>query len=299
MSNFDNYVDGILRGTYLTRREKQAWKEELLGHLEEATEAAVHRGAVPDEALKSVITSFGSAAVVRTKIIRETFGVSPVWFLTASAASFLVFVLSLFVNMRVGDVNPTGHLPIPTPQWVLFTNHYLPMSSTMWAGLSVMFFMLIYTRKRVDRISALVSMIPFFIVWIIDRVPHHSSSPRMLFYSPSWASSGPLGVPETTGYVLLFVLCLAMYAWTRNRRVSLISCYVSIALTLWPMVRDTVQTTLWNTTKNPIFWGHSYPDKYSLWYAIFSIVVRFIVVGLILYMSTKMDLASAKKSNAR
>ncbi len=91
----------------------------------------------------------------------------------------------------------------------------------------------------------------------------------------------PLGPPEMTGYLMLLAVCLAVYTWTRNRIVSLTPWILSIILTIWPILRDTVQTALWNLTSNPIFWGHAYPDAYYLWWSILTILVRLIVLGFI------------------
>lgn len=171
------------------------------------------------------------------------------------------------------------------------------MSFSAWLGLSVACFMLLFTRTRIDRIATLVSMAPFLIIWFIDKTTYHLWSLRNLFFSTSELVTAPLGSLAMAGYLLLFVLCVTLYAWTRNRAVSLIPWVVSIALTLWPMARDTVQTALWNWTNNPIFWGHNYPNSLLSGYAALTIIVRLLVLGLYMYACKKMDSIRLRNSN--
>ncbi|WP_236613849.1 hypothetical protein, partial [Alicyclobacillus acidoterrestris] len=42
----------------------------------------------------------------------------------------------------------------------------------------------------------------------------------------------PLGTSEMTGYLMLLVVCFAIYTWTRNRTVSLTPWILSIILTI-------------------------------------------------------------------
>jgi branched-subunit amino acid transport protein AzlD len=296
--NFENYITKILRGTFLSKREKQLWMEEMIGHLEDSLESRIKNGMTHDEAYISVTKSFGSINDVRTKIIHETYGISPRWFVTASVMSFICFVLTLFVNMRVSDVIPSTLTPIPTPHWVSFLDYHFPMSPSAWAGLTVLFLMLVFTRKRKDRFAVFVSLLPLFIVWLVDRMPYHLFSIQELFFTTDVSMMiQPFGIPELTGYVLLFVLSLALYVWTRNRIVSLTLWVISISLTVWPILRDTVQTALWHFTNNPIFWGTSFLDPYYLWRSILTVLIRFIILWLYLYSCKKIDSIGLRKSN--
>lgn len=296
MMNFEQYINDILRSTYLRKREKQAWKEEMLGHLEEATASSVSLGAVRDEAIAHAMNSFGHVAQVRRRIIRETYGLSPRWFLLGSVLSFVGLVVSLFVNMRVGDINPHNMRPIPTPDWVLFLRYHFPMSFAAWAGLIVVFLMLIYTRKQTDRIAVFASIAPFFLVWMVGRMGHHFFL-SALFFAGSPIMQ-PFGQPELIGYMVLFVLSVSLYLWTHNRMISLTPWAVTIALTMWPLLRDTVQTALWHWTNNDIFWGHSWPYSYVLWYAGLTLIIRCIVLCVYLYVCKKLDRTRVRKSSA-
>ncbi|GEO27893.1 hypothetical protein AAC03nite_36780 [Alicyclobacillus acidoterrestris] len=296
MKNFDNYFYSVFKGTYLSKREKQVWLEEMQGHLEASIEQAIKRGLTEHEAHASAFASFGTAREVRRRIIRETYGVSPRWFLTLSLLCLTVFVTSLFVQMRMNDVIPSTLTPIPTPRWVVYWNHNLFLSHLQaWIGLAVLLFMYVFTRKRSDRIAVFLSLTPFCIVWLIGRMTHEFSMSSMVF--AGYPIMAPLGPPEMTGYLMLLAVCLAVYTWTRNRIVSLTPWILSIILTIWPILRDTVQTALWNLTSNPIFWGHAYPDAYYLWWSILTILVRLIVLGLFIYGCRKVDAIRFRKSH--
>ncbi|EPZ47965.1 permease prefix domain 1-containing protein, partial [Alicyclobacillus acidoterrestris] len=148
MKNFDNYFFSVFKGTYLSKREKQVWQEEMQDHLEESIEQAIKRGLTEEEAHASAFASFGTAREVRRRIIRETYGMSPRWFLTLSLLCLMVFVISLFVQMRMNDVIPSTLKPIPTPRWVVFWSHNLT---------------------------------PFCIVWLIGRMTHEFSMNSVVF----------------------------------------------------------------------------------------------------------------------
>lgn len=297
MTDFDSYFSKVFKHVYLSKRENQAWREEMQGHMEEAVESAINNGMTKEEAYESALVSFGSVKEVRHRIIRETYGLSPSWFLISSSLCFIIFLVSLFVQMRVGDVIPTTMKPMLTPKWVvLWNNNPFPSHIQAWLGLAVVLFMLIYTRKRSERIAVFLSLAPFFVVWLFVRMTHDFSLSSMMF--AGYPIMEPLGASEMAGYVLLFVVCLAIYIWTQNRKVSLTPWIISISLTIWPILRDTVQTALWHITSNPIFWGHRYPDFYFLWWSILTILVRLIVLGIFVYTCRKIDAIRLGKSHA-
>ncbi|QQE79078.1 permease prefix domain 1-containing protein [Alicyclobacillus sp. SO9] len=294
MNEFDSYFSKIFKGTYLSKRERRNWKEEMQGHLEEAVQSGIKRELNQEEASKSALASFGTVKEVRRHIVRQTYGISPNWFLASSALFLTIFMISMFVQMRAQDIIPATMKHLPTPNWVLLwnTNPFLSHLQA-WLGFAVAFFMLIYTRKRTDRIALFLSLAPFYIIWFIVRIAHQFSLDAVIF--AEYPIFQPLGGPELAGYLLLLVLSLASYAWTGNRKVGLAPWILSIALTIWPMLRDTVQTALWHITNNPIFWGHRYPDSYYLWWSILTILVRIIILGLFLYGCRKIDAVRLNK----
>lgn len=110
----------------------------MLGHLEEAVKLAIGNGTPQDDAYDLAIASFGSTKNVRRRIVRDTYGDSPHWFLIGFIFTMIGFVTSLYMNMRFMDVIPATFKPIPTPQWVMYLKYPVPMSSSSLAGLSVL-----------------------------------------------------------------------------------------------------------------------------------------------------------------
>ncbi|WP_067620981.1 permease prefix domain 1-containing protein [Alicyclobacillus acidiphilus] len=297
MTRLDDYVSQILRHTYLSKREKRAWKEEMLSHLVEAKTSAENRGLTEDEAIAKAMAAFGTVREVRRRIVRETYGVPPYWFVSLSIACLVVFGVSLFANMRWHDVIPGTTQQIPTPKWVLWWNdNPAAAHAQLFVGLAVVFFMLVYTRKSVDRAAVFASLAPFVLVWFLGKLTHQYSLHTMVF--ASWPILAPFGASEFVGYVLLLIVCLALYLWTRNRAVSLVPWILSIVLTVWPILRDTVQTALWHLTDNPIFWGHAYPDSYFLWWSILTIMVRCVVLALFMFGCRRIDLLGLRETTA-
>jgi hypothetical protein len=156
--------------------------------------------------------------------------------------------------------------------------------------------MMIYTRKGSDRTAVFVSLVPFLVVWLVSKAAHFLTS--SVFFSNYWYNYSAFGPAELTGYTLILATCVGMYAWTRNRIVSLTPWVTTIALTMWPIFRDTVQTALWKATDNSIFWGHSYPDPLGLGAPMLTFVARLFVLAIYLYICKKIDGIGVKNPRA-
>lgn len=302
MSFFDHYLHQVLKGTYLRRREKETWVEEMQSHLEESTARYIEAGLTEEEACQRAISSFGTAREIRRRIIRDTFIISPRWLLIASFLCFIALVMSLYTTMRFHDVvvtpgGPSTWTYIPTPEVVVWLHRYFPLNPNRWAALSVMCLMMLFTRKHVDRWAVLVSGIPFCILQVlIISNPTLWYGARYFFFA-AWPVMAPLGIASICGCLMLLVLGVLLYAWTRNRAVSMTPWAITIALTMWPFVRDAVQSALWEWTHNAIFWGHSSPWGWTAWYTLLSVSARLLGLALFFLVCRWIDSMSFRRVN--
>lgn len=318
MNFFDGYIQSVLRGTFLTKREKQSLAEEMHCHLQETAQAALEQSRTredgpkqgtdegaevsptptqltEDAAAQEAMRSFGAARAVRRQVVRETFGLSPWWFIAGAGLGFVVWVMSWFANMRVGDVIPSTLTPIPTPGWVQFLVRHAPMSTSMWIALTVLCLMMLTTRKRRDR-AAVLSVGLFLVLLRALPLPLtvHSGVAAALFSPGSSLMIQPFGVQSLIGYVFVFASALAVYTWTKNRMVSLTMWCVTVGLTVGPFLTNTWQAVLWHRTGNPIFWGIQYPDVYFLVWALLSLLMRVLAVVAFLRVTRWPDERAAR-----
>ncbi|EPZ48286.1 permease prefix domain 1-containing protein [Alicyclobacillus acidoterrestris] len=75
MSEFDGYLASVVKGTFLSRREKARLVEEMQRHLEESTAMYQAKGYEESTGRAQAMESFGRAKEIRRQVIRETFGV--------------------------------------------------------------------------------------------------------------------------------------------------------------------------------------------------------------------------------
>lgn len=293
MSVFDLYLKQVFRGTYLRKSEKRIWMEEMRGHLDEAADRYRQTGRTDEEAQALAIKRFGSSKAVRRDVVRAVFGISPHWYMAAAIISFVSLGLALFVNMRAFDIIPSTMTPISTPVWVLFLHQHFPMSCSAWAGLTVLFIMLLYTRSIRDRLAVCLSSSPFIADWLFVRLSHQRTVGGTFWGDPQYSMMQPL-LWTVIGIFVWLMWCFVLYVWTRNRLVSLTPLWMSMALVLWPILRNAVQSLLYQWTGNPIFWGHGFPYSVQSW---MPILLRIILGAVFLWGCKRIDMRYERKLN--
>ena len=292
--NFDEYIDRTLKHTYLSKAEKVAWKEEVMEHLEESRVASEQAGISQVEASQAAMRRFGHPSEVRRWIVRETYGISPTWFIIFAVMCFVMFVLSVFVQIRSNAYLPPKMTPIPAPQWVLgWQKNFYLSNPNLLLGLAVVSFMMVFTRKRTDRIATVVSPLPLGVGWLIVATTSY-------FYTldtNAWAAfMVPLSPPAFAGYLLLLGEMFGLYYWTRNRKISVTPWVFAFTLTFWPILSGLTQMVVWHITGNPIFWNSSFPTShYYLWWSIRTILMRLAVLGLFALGGRQIDVWTSTK----
>ncbi|MCL6443857.1 MAG: permease prefix domain 1-containing protein [Alicyclobacillus sp.] len=282
MNSFEGYLRQVVRRTYLSRREKDALIAEMQSHLVDSVENYRITGSSDEQAYQRALRSFGTPKELRQQIIRETFVISPRWFLTAAILCFLALFIALYTNMRFDDVVVTHGSPatwkqIPNPDAVTWLHRYFPLDSTRWGTLGTMCFMMIFTRKQADRLAVFVSWVPFCPVLLPGHVSLRTCMAgiqRIVFSALPVIQ--PVSIASICEYLMLIVCGVALYSWTRNRAVSLTPWLIWIIPTTCEFVWRIVQSTLWKWTHNPIFWGQAPVGWWDYWYMSLSLIVHLI-----------------------
>lgn len=263
MNGYKEYLNRITKGLYLHRQEKANFVEEMCNHLEEAASHFRLSGMDENEAREKALLSFGRPKELRKRIIRETFGVSPQWYLAGAILCAIALILALYTNMRFDDVivtrrSPTTWVTMANPQWVVWLHRYLPLNPNRWIVLGTMFFMMLFTRNWTDRLGVAVS--PLAVFWMLVprsmTFPNFLGNPYRLMF-PGFFNFARLDLGTIYHYGFVAALSVVLLLWTRNRLVSLTPWFASLNLAVVLHGWHALQYTLWTSTQNPIFWGQS------------------------------------------
>ncbi|MFD1674074.1 permease prefix domain 1-containing protein [Alicyclobacillus fodiniaquatilis] len=289
MNNIDVYLRHVIKGTYLRKREREAWIEEMQSHLKDSVKYYRVTGLSDEQAHQRAITSFGTPKELRQQIVRETFMMPPRWFMVAAVLCLLSLGVALFTNMRFDDVvvstgNPYHWEFIHNYKVVTWLHHYFPLNPARWAALGIMCFMMIFTRKQTDRLAVLVSWIPCCVALLPSNISLTSiiGSQRVIFSAFPIIQS--VNIASIYEFVMLILFGALLYLWTDNRVISLTPWLISMTLTTYAFVWRTVQSTLWKWTQNPIFWGQAPVSWGDIWNTFSSLLVHFIGAVLVLHI---------------
>ncbi|WP_436663812.1 permease prefix domain 1-containing protein [Alicyclobacillus acidoterrestris] len=248
MNSIDGYLREVVKGTYLRKRERETWVKEMQSHLEDSVQNYQVIGLPNEQAYQKAITSFGTPRELRQQIVRETFMISPRWFIMATILCIFSLGVALFTNMRFDDVvvstgNPDGWKMIPNHVVVTWLHHYFPLNPARWATLGIMCFMMIFTRKQTDRLAVLVSWIPCCVSLLPSSIslPFIKESQRVIF--SAFLITQPVNIASIYEFVMLIMFGTLLYLWAHNLVVSLTPWLISMTLTTYVFVWRTVQST--------------------------------------------------------
>lgn len=235
MDKVRQWVKRILKRSYLTRREKQLWAEEMEDHLRSSIEQLKEQGYSPDEAMEKSLHNFGTPDEVNHRLTKETYGMSGETIRRHGISYTLLLILSL-----VGG---------PLLNLIGYHNRYIEIMPVIMITLLFLNFSLLLTRKHIDRIC-LVSVPILFVLgylqsyfgFIVHSFGNHFDFTMFanLFFSGVYDRTGSvtdysfelMGI----GSFFLAIQSLILYLFSRNKNIALLPFGLSIALTLTHMV---------------------------------------------------------------
>jgi len=149
MERMSQYVSQILKGSYLRRKEQNEWREEMLAHLHASVHDLQQQGVDREQAVTQSIERFGTPEQLRKQLTQETFGITSTWIIRLALISLLYALSSLIGGLLLNQYG--------------VHNRYIELSPILGitgAGISLS---LLLTRKRMDRIVAVLAPILFLI----------------------------------------------------------------------------------------------------------------------------------------
>jgi hypothetical protein len=230
MERITLFLNRILRHSFLSKREKAEWIEEMSAHLHTSIEHFKTQGFSGDQAIKKSFEQFGSPFELRDKLTKETYGFKSKTILLIASLSFIFFVGSLIGGLVLN--------------WFGIHNRYIEISPVLFITLSVLGMSLFLTRKRMDRICLMFTSL-LFAVGYLQAYFHflvNSFGDRFafvmfenLFFSGAYDYSNRFNL-MWIGSLFLIGQSIILYLISKNRYISLLPSALSIVYTVTYMI---------------------------------------------------------------
>lgn len=256
MEQVKSYLHQILRNSFLTKREKTEWMEEMQTHLNQSIEELVNQGYSKEQSIEKALEKFGTPDELRTRLTKETFGYRSSTIFYTCAIFLALFMLSLIIKETVP---PEIHL---FSSWIF---KLLNLISTIFLTLFALTISLFITRKRVDRLCLIFTPMLFALADLQFNFSFLEQFGRQfqfldferLFYPGAFdavvdTQSSLALIYIGNSFLLLNVLILFMIC--KNRFIAVAPFFLAITYKIFYIVSDKLhQLYLWltHTPYNP------------------------------------------------
>ncbi|MDT9721033.1 permease prefix domain 1-containing protein [Paenibacillus sp. ClWae2A] len=230
MEVIEQYLDQVLRFTFLTKREKSEWREEMAAHLYSSVDHLKRQGLGETEAIERSIQQFGSISELRKTVTKETYGFNMKMIFGCALAGLLLFIVTLAGGLIA---NRYG-----------VHNRYIELMPIFWITVCALGACLVFTRKRVDRFCLLSVPLLFTLGYLqaYFQVMYHYWGEGLtfnmfekLFFSGVLHTSG--GLKSTLiASMFLSAQALGMFAISKNKYISILPFAFSIMYTFVHML---------------------------------------------------------------
>ncbi|NEU62833.1 permease prefix domain 1-containing protein [Paenibacillus sp. ALJ109b] len=241
MEIIERYLDQVLRNTFLTKREKSEWREEMAAHLHSSTDHYRSQGYSEEQAIERSIQRFGSISELRRTVTKETYGFNMRTIIGCALASFILFIVTLVGGLAANQYG--------------VHNRYIEIMPIVLITVSALSICICLTRKRVDRLCLLSLPLLFALGYLqayfqifVDYWGEGLSFTMFekLFFSGSYDISGRVEV-MLIGDLFLFTQTLIIFAISKNRYISILPFVFSTMYTLVHMMMFTLYYTFFTS----------------------------------------------------
>ncbi|OCT15822.1 hypothetical protein A8709_09335 [Paenibacillus pectinilyticus] len=238
MQRISALLNDILRQSFLSKREKAEWAEEMNAHLLDTVEDLRNKGFSEEQAITIAMKRFGAADEIRERLTTNMYGFKSKSILAFGLAGAILMLISLIGGLVLHRYGIYSRL-----------SELLPI---VFGTIMVMSFGLFFTRKGLDRLCLLVTPLLFvmgymqvyleFLVHSFGKYFDFLMFERLFFsgvydqqydstfiwhsfnFSLIWIGNGFIA-----GYaIIIYVIC-------RNRRVAIMPFVWSMVYTLLHM----------------------------------------------------------------
>jgi hypothetical protein len=230
MERITQFVNQILRHSFLSKREKAEWTEEMTSHLHTSIKHFISQGYSEDQAVKRSFEQFGSPVELRDNLTREMYG-----FKSKTIVFFTSISLILFVGSLIGGL---------VLNWLGIHNRYIEILPVLFVAFFILGMFLFLTRKRMDRICLIFTPL-LFAVGYLQAYFHLLVNSfgdgfaflmfKNLFFSGSYDYSNRFNL-MWIGSLFLIGQSTILYLISKNRYISVLPVALSIVFTVTYMI---------------------------------------------------------------
>ncbi|OXM15662.1 permease prefix domain 1-containing protein [Paenibacillus herberti] len=256
MDKVRHYIDRILKQSYLTKREKKLYAEEMETHLHCTVEELLKQGFSSEEAVDKSIRQFGSTEELNDELTKETYGYSGKSIRKASIGLFLLLLCSTTGGLFLSKFG--------------VHNRYVEILPIFFMMMLFLCLSLLLTRKNVDRIC--LASVPllfvggylqaYFQVFVhaFEGQGFEFTLFQNLFFSGVYDTTGGLSdfsfEVMGVGSIGLVIQSIILYSICENRSIALLPFGLSIVLTLLHMVTFRLYALIGSSINSPVYFGY-------------------------------------------
>jgi hypothetical protein len=203
------YLNRIMKFSFLSKHEKVELKEEMESHLNSSIQLLQQDGFNRNDAIQQAMNNFGNPAQIRKQLTREIYGLS-IKTITILSVLFLSFFIFIY-HMNTGLLSPT-----------LMLAAFIGIVS------------LLKTRKQIDRVLIPIAFSPFILVYLSNVFfPHEKFVWYLSFIVSFWFPMNFFGV------IFLTIFGLVLFIFSKNKYIAILPLLFSIAMNLCFLLRHT------------------------------------------------------------
>jgi hypothetical protein len=207
------YLNRIMKFTFLSKNEKVELKEEMESHLNSSIQLLQQDGLNRNDAIQQAMNNFGNPAQIRKQLTKEIYGLS-----IKTITILSVLFLSFFIFIYHMDVLPDIRLLSPTLMLAIF--------------IGVVSFL--KTRKQIDRILIPFAFSPFIIVYLSNVFfPNETFVWYLYFIVSFWFPMNVFGV------IFLIIFGIFLFIFSKSKYIAILPLLFSIAMNLCYLLRHT------------------------------------------------------------
>ncbi|PAF29406.1 permease prefix domain 1-containing protein [Paenibacillus sp. 7516] len=224
------YLNRVFKNSFLSNKERADWAEEMAAHIHSSKEHYINEGYSSDQATKKALESFGDPISIRSKLTKETFGLSSKVILSLLCTSGFLFIGSLVLGLVANHYG--------------FHNKLIEIFPIILITICALSGALLITRRNVDRWSllsiptlfALGYLQAYFGVFknLLSKLDSFNLFEHLFF-------SGAYDFSDRSGFMLiggciLSVQTLILFVISKNIYISIMPFFFSVMYTMSHML---------------------------------------------------------------
>lgn len=155
MKRFDDYIQSITKGMFLSRKQKRDIEDEFHDHLNMLMKEYIEQGFKEDEAEEMAVKSFGDSKAIRERLISENYKYRSIPNVLVGMILYPIFLFMLFTLLKIHLIT---HLFLAENTWFIQVHFIIYMSFMGY------FMPIFFKRMQSAYMAVLASIFPYILM---------------------------------------------------------------------------------------------------------------------------------------